>query len=82
MPSVVTIPPEAQPSANFSSEAATKAYLAQIPASAKARSDAYFEGGYWLILLDFLYGVVLSESRAAIEKTRISEILVRRHTSN
>ena len=23
----------------------------------KANSDAYFEGGYWLILLDFLYTV-------------------------
>ena len=26
-----------------------------IPPAAKARSDAYFEGGYWLILWDFLY---------------------------
>lgn len=59
MPSVVTVPPEAQPSANFNADAATRAYLAQIPASAKARSDAYFEGGYWLLLWDFLYGVVV-----------------------
>ena len=58
MPSV-TVPPEAQASQNFNADAATKAYLAQIPASAKARSDAYFEGGYWLILWDFLYGVVV-----------------------
>ena len=54
MPSVVTVPPEAQPSPHFDSEAATNAYLAQIPATARARSDAYFEGGYWLILWDFL----------------------------
>jgi STE24 endopeptidase len=54
MPSVVTVPPEAQPSAHFDPEAATNAYLAQIPATARARSDAYFEGGYWLILWDFL----------------------------
>ncbi len=54
MPSVVTVPPEAQPSDHFSVDAATEAYLAQIPASARARSDAYFEGGYWLILWDFL----------------------------
>src|SRR5215467_14926204 len=59
MPSVITVPPEAQPSANFNAEAATNAYLAQIPSSAKARSDAYFEGGYWLILWDFLYGAVV-----------------------
>ena len=59
MPSVVTVPLEAQASPNFNADAATRAYLAQIPASAKARSDAYFEGGYWLILWDFLYGVVV-----------------------
>jgi STE24 endopeptidase len=60
MPSVITVPPEAQPSPNFNAEAATEAYLAEIPASAKARSDAYFEGGYWMILWDFLYGVVVA----------------------
>lgn len=30
--------------------AATEAYLSIIPAEARARSDSYFEGGYWLIL--------------------------------
>jgi STE24 endopeptidase len=58
MPSVITIPPEALPSSHFDAEAATNAYLAQIPASARARSDSYFEGGYWLILWDFLVAVV------------------------
>ena len=58
MPSVVTVPPEALPSSHFEVEAATNAYLAQIPASARARSDAYFEGGYWLMLWDFLVAVV------------------------
>src|ERR1035441_4152523 len=60
MPSVTTVPPEAQPSPNFSVEAATDAYMARIPASARARSDTYFEGGYWLILWDFLYGAVIA----------------------
>jgi STE24 endopeptidase len=60
MPSVIQVPPEAQPSGHFDAMAATNAYLAQIPASAKARSDAYFEGGYWLILWDFLYGAAVS----------------------
>jgi STE24 endopeptidase len=60
MPSVVKVPPGAQASPNFNVDAATNAYLAQIPASAKARSDAYFEGGYWLILWDFLYGAIVS----------------------
>ncbi len=41
-------------------EAATDAYMARIPASSRARSDAYFEGGYWLILWDFLYGAVIA----------------------
>jgi STE24 endopeptidase len=60
MPSVVQVPAEAQPSAHFDATEATNAYLAQIPADKAARSDAYFEGGYWLILWDFLYGVVVS----------------------
>jgi STE24 endopeptidase len=59
MPSVVQVPPEAQPSPHFDATAATNAYLAQIPADKTARSDAYFEGGYWMILWDFLYGAVL-----------------------
>jgi STE24 endopeptidase len=59
MPSVTTVPAAAQPSPNFNVDAATEAYLAQIPASARTRSDAYFEGGYWLILWDFLYGAVV-----------------------
>ena len=59
MPSVLTVPPAAQPSTHFNAEAATDAYLAQIPAEATARSNAYFEGGYWLILWDFLMGVII-----------------------
>lgn len=59
MPSVIQVPPEAQPSPNFNAEAATNAYLAQIPADSRARSDAYFEGGYWMILWDFLYGAIV-----------------------
>jgi STE24 endopeptidase len=60
MPSVISVLPEAQPSDHFNADAATEAYLASIPASATARSDAYFEGGYWLILWDFLYGVAIA----------------------
>ncbi len=59
MPSVIQVPPEAQASANFDATAATNAYLAQIPVDKTARSDAYFEGGYWMILWDFLYGVAV-----------------------
>jgi len=60
MPSVILVPPEAQASPHFDATVATNAYLAQIPADKTARSDAYFEGGYWMILWDFLYGVVVA----------------------
>ncbi len=55
-----TIPAAAQASDHFDVDAATEAYLAEMPASAQARSTAYFEGGYWLILWDFLYGAVVA----------------------
>jgi Zn-dependent protease with chaperone function len=60
MPAITTVPPDARPSPDFNVERATDAYMALIPASSKARSDAYFEGGYWLILWDFLYGAAVS----------------------
>ncbi|MGC2247526.1 MAG: M48 family metallopeptidase, partial [Terriglobales bacterium] len=60
MPSVIEVPAAAQPSAHFDATAATNAYLAEIPAGKTARSNAYFEGGYWLILWDFLYGAVVA----------------------
>ncbi|MBA2305050.1 MAG: M48 family metalloprotease [Acidobacteria bacterium] len=47
-------PPPAHP-AVVGVGAATDAYLATVPAEARARSDAYFEGGYWLTLWQFLW---------------------------
>jgi STE24 endopeptidase len=41
-------------------EAATNAWLATVPAAERARTNAYFEGGYWVMLWDFLIGVALS----------------------
>jgi STE24 endopeptidase len=41
-------------------DAATMAYLHQLAPEAAARSDAYFEGGYWLVLWDALLGVVIA----------------------
>ena len=52
---ITQVPPAAQASAHFDADAATEAYMAMIPPAATARSNAYFEGGYWLILWDFLY---------------------------
>src|ERR1700674_4267507 len=60
MPSVIQVPAEAQASPHFDATAATNAYLPQIPADKTALSDAYFEGGYWMILWDFLCGAAVA----------------------
>jgi STE24 endopeptidase len=39
---------------HFDVEAATRAYMDELSPAQRARSDAYFEGGYWLILWDLL----------------------------
>lgn len=45
--------------ASFDPAAATQQWLDSIPAREKARSDAYFEGGYWLILWNALVTAVI-----------------------
>ena len=45
--------PSVAASGHFDADAATAAYLATMTPAARARSDAYFEGGYWLMLWDF-----------------------------
>jgi Zn-dependent protease with chaperone function len=47
-------PLSAQQAQPFDINAAVNAYLAKMPPAQGTRSDAYFEGGYWLILWDFL----------------------------
>ena len=44
----------------FDADAATRAYLARVSGPARAKSDAYFEGGYWLQLVDFVWGLVIA----------------------
>jgi STE24 endopeptidase len=44
----------------FDVDAATAAYLATMSPEAHARSDAYFEGGYWLTLWDFIIGLAVA----------------------
>jgi STE24 endopeptidase len=41
----------------FDINAAVEAYLAKMPPAQRARSNAYFEGGYWLLVWDFLISV-------------------------
>src|SRR3954470_7236455 len=40
--------------------AATQAYLDRLPADVVARSNDYFEGGYWLQLWNFLLGLAIA----------------------
>lgn len=42
------LPPEAQWGPTFDAARATDAYVATIPAAEREKSDAYFEGGYWI----------------------------------
>ena len=49
--------------------AATRAWLDTVPADQRARSDAYFEGGYWLILWNYVVGAAIS---LLLLQTRIS----------
>src|SRR5216117_3739489 len=45
---------------SFDPVEATKVWLSTVPADKRAKSDAYFEGGYWLILWDFLLAAAIS----------------------
>lgn len=76
-PQPPAVPAAAQPSAHFDARAATDAWLATVPASAKAKSNSYFEGGYWLLLWDFLYGaavmVVLLETGLSARMRDLAE---------
>jgi STE24 endopeptidase len=68
------LPPRAAPTAHiqvqqlpvvdatpkFDPQRATAAYLGRVSGAARARSDAYFEGGYWLILADLLWTLAVS----------------------
>ena len=58
---VELVPPSPPPAAatgasgSIDPATATRAWLDQLPADERARSDAYFEGGYWLQLISFLW---------------------------
>ena len=55
--------PDASPAASvqhFDADEATREWLATMSPEARAKSDAYFEGGYWLILWDFVVALVVA----------------------
>jgi STE24 endopeptidase len=53
----VQIPTAAQWSASFDVNAATQAWLDTISGAQRLQSNAYFEGGYWLLLWNLLWGL-------------------------
>ncbi len=54
----LVVPPGAQAGPDFDIEKATQAYIETLSVEQRERSDAYFEGGYWLQLWSFLYGLL------------------------
>ncbi|CAN5213381.1 M48 family metallopeptidase [soil metagenome] len=59
-PALTTAPVPAEAVNVTDPAAATRAWLDTVPADKRARSDAYFEGGYWLILWNFLLAAAIS----------------------
>jgi STE24 endopeptidase len=53
-------PPTVGSISSFDPVRAAKAWLDTVPAENRAKSDAYFEGGYWLILWNFLVGAAIA----------------------
>jgi STE24 endopeptidase len=66
---------------SLDSAAATKAWLATVPRDQREKSDAYFEGGYWLLLWNFLLvaaiSVFLLESRISARLRDFAERVCR-----
>jgi STE24 endopeptidase len=60
LPPGLQIPDAARPGPNFDADRATEAYLSLLSPEQRKLSDAYFEGGYWLQLWGFLYGLVVA----------------------
>jgi STE24 endopeptidase len=46
--------------ASFNVESATQTYLSRLSREQRAKSDAYFEGGYWVQLWQFLNGILIA----------------------
>jgi STE24 endopeptidase len=74
------LPLAAAEAARFDPAAATSAYLATVAGQNRARSDAYFEGGYWLQLWDFLLVVAVNLGLLATGLSRRMRDLAERLT--
>ncbi|HEX8658093.1 MAG TPA: hypothetical protein VF690_11180, partial [Hymenobacter sp.] len=64
--------------AAFNVEAATQTYLNSLTPAQKAKSDAYFEGGYWLQLWGLLYGLAVAGVFLGLGLSRRLKALVAR----
>jgi STE24 endopeptidase len=51
------IPDAAQWSTSFNVDRATQAWLDTVAGAQRLQSNAYFEGGYWLLLWNLLWGL-------------------------
>src|SRR5204863_9307631 len=73
-----------QRSAPVDPAAATQAWLDSVPQEKREKSDAYFEGGYWLILWNYLVAaavsILLLASRISARVRDFSERLTRYKT--
>ena len=58
-PPGLQIPDAARPGSHFDVDRATESYLTLLSPEQRRLSDAYFEGGYWLLLWSFLYGTAV-----------------------
>ena len=54
----LVVPAGAEAGPDFDIDRATQAYIETLSIEKRERSDAYFEGGYWLQLWSFLYGLL------------------------
>jgi STE24 endopeptidase len=50
---------KAQPAPAFNAQKAVNAYLATVSGAARQRSNAYFEGGYVLLVVDTVYAIAV-----------------------
>lgn len=77
-PPVLVIPEAARATPDFDVERATEAYLELVSPEARERSNAYFEGGYWLQLVDWLWTLGVAALFAAGGRaTRIHQAIGR-----
>jgi len=76
--------PAPQQSTAIDPAAATQAWLDSVPQDKREKSDAYFEGGYWLILWNYLVAATISilllSSRVSARLRDFSERLTRYKT--